>query len=360
MVHTYAPPRFDEVNGVAGGNVVQRELICTNVSERKIMMSSTRAASLATLVLGAVALTGCGGGSEFAPGSVNVSLTDAPVDGAAQVVVAFTGIDLQRSDGQLVSLDFGATKSIDLIQLQNGVTGSLTQGAAVAAGNYDWMRLKVLATKDTQGQSYIKLLTGEQYPLWIPSGAETGLKLVRPFTVAQGSITRLIIDFDLRKSVTAPPGQDPNYVLRPALRLMDELQVGKITANVDLAALTAAQLGVGAAVSNCKAGLYLFAGAAATPDDQDADTSDAPDPILYQPVAYDGVNTAVPVTIPFVEVGSYTLAATCNFDVDAADANDYNPNATPGQPGYQTMHWTTVANVSVTAGNTTTVALPSN
>jgi len=73
---------------------------------------------------------------------------------------------------------------------------------------------------------------------------------------------------------------------------------------------------------------------------------------------YDGVNTSVPVTIPFIEVGSYTVAATCNFDVDSPDSNDYVPSATAGQPGYQTMKWTTVGNVSVTANNTTTIALP--
>jgi hypothetical protein len=194
--------------------------------------------------------------------------------------------------------------------------------------------------------------------LWIPSGAETGLKLVRPFTVAQGSVTRLVIDFDLRKSITAPPGQDPNYIMRPALRLLDQLQVGKITATVDLAALAAAQLGAGSAVSACKGGLYLFSGAAATPDDQDGDATDGADPILYQPIAYDGVNASVTINLPFVEVGSYTLAATCNFDVDAADANDYNASAAQGAAGFQTMKWTTAGNVAVSANGTTTISLP--
>jgi hypothetical protein len=98
------------------------------------------------------------------------------------------------------------------------------------------------------------------------------------------------------------------------------------------------------------------------PDDQDGDTTDdgGSDPIVYEPVVYDGINTNVSITIPFVATGSYTLAATCNFDVDAADANDFAPNATTGQPGFQTMKWTTVNNVSVTAGNTTDVALPAN
>jgi hypothetical protein len=315
--------------------------------------------SCSVLMLGA--LSACGGGSDTPPGSLNVNLTDAPVDGAASVVVAFTGIDLQRSDGMLTSITFPATRFIDLLKLQNGATGALTRGESVPAGSYDWMRLKVLADKNAQNESYITLTDGTQYPLYVPSGAETGLKLVHPFTVAQGSTTDLVIDFNLRKSVTAPPGQDPNYILKPVLRLIDELQAGTINANLDLAALTAAQLGSGTPVTSCKGGLYLFSGAAAIPDDADGDMTDdgGSDPVVYMPIPYDGINTGVSLKIPLVAVGSYTLAATCNFDVDAApDTNDYVPNATAGQPGYQTMKWTVAGNVSVTANNTTTVALP--
>ena len=234
------------------------------------------------------------------------------------------------------------------VKVASGVTDALTSGD-----------IDIYTQNSVLGQSgYIKLTTGEQFPLWIPSGAETGLKLVRPFTVAQGSTTRLVIDFDLRKSITAPPGQDPNYVMRPALRLLDQLQVGKLTANVDLAALAHAQLGATATPASCKAGLYVFSGGTAVPDDQDGDNTNGASPVLYQPIAFDGVNTQVPVSIAFLEVGTYTVAATCNFDVDAADTDDYNPTATQGQPGYQTMHWTTVGNVAITANTTTTITLP--
>jgi hypothetical protein len=285
-------------------------------------------------------------------------MTDAPVDGASEVVVVFTGVELHRTHGESVTLDFTSPKSIDLIKLQGGVTGALTQDSAVPAGDYDWIRLKVLATKNSQGESYIKLLNGSQYPLWIPSGSETGLKMVRGFTVAQGSTTRLVIDFDLRKSVHAPPGQDPNYIMRPALRLLDQLQVGKIAATVDLSALATSQLGAGGTVETCKAGLYLFSGATATPDDQDGDAADGADPVVYLPVPYDGVNTSVTTTIPFVEVGNYTVAATCDFNVDVADTNDYNAAAVQGAPGFQTMRWTPKTNVSVTQGNTALVSIP--
>jgi hypothetical protein len=322
------------------------------------MVGSMRVRILCVLTLGIAASSCGGGGGSDGMGSLNVSLTDAPVDGAVEVVVAFTGVELHRAGAETLSIDFNTPKSIDLIKLQDGATSALTEGAAVPAGNYEWLRLKVLASKNSQGESYIKLLNGTQYPLWIPSGAETGLKLVRPFTVAQGSTTRLVVDFDLRKSIHAPPGQDPNYVMRPTLRLLDQLQVGKIVATVDLSALTSAQLAGGASLTSCKGGLYLFTGAAATPDDQDGSESNGASPIVYEPVPYDGVNSMVPVTIAFVEVGTYTLAATCNFDVDVADTDDYNPTATQGTPGFETMRWTTVGNVAVTANGTTNVTIP--
>jgi hypothetical protein len=308
--------------------------------------------------LGLSACGGGGGGVSNGPGSISINLTDAPVDSAAEVIVVFTGLELHQASGTTTTIDFPTPKSIDLVKLQNGVTGSLTENSAVPAGNYDWVRLKVLASKNSQGESYIKLLSGQQFPLWIPSGSETGLKLNRAFTVAQGSVTRLVIDFDLRKSITAPPGQDPNYIMRPTLRLMDQLQVGKIATTVNLAALATAQLGAGAATSACKGGLYVFSGATATPDDQDGDSTDGTDPLVYQPLVYDGVNPTVTINLPFVEVGTYTVAATCNFDVDVADTNDYKAAAAQGTPGFQTMRWTTIQNVAVSANNTTTISFP--
>ena len=316
-------------------------------------------------VVAAVSLLGlasCGGGSSSSSsGTLALSLTDAPIDGATSVVVAFTGIDLQSADGGVTTVTFPSTQYIDLLKLQGGATGVLTQGASVPAGKYQWLRLKVLADQNTQNESYITLTNGSQYPLYIPSGAETGLKLVNPFTVAQGSTTSLLIEFDLRKSIVAPQGQSPDYGLKPALRVIDQQQVGKITATVDLAALTAAQLGSSSSMSACSAGLYVFSGAAATPDDADGDATDdgGSDPVFYAPLTNDGVTSSVSLTIAFMAAGSYTVAATCNYNVDAApDTNDYVPNAAANQAGYQTMKWSTVGNVAVSAGGTAAVTLP--
>jgi hypothetical protein len=314
----------------------------------------------------ALGLTGlvaaCGGGGSSAPtvtaqsvGQLSIGVTDGPIDDASEVVVKFTGIELKPQNGTAFTID--VTKSVDLLKLQNGVTTDLLNGHSVPAGRYEWMRLMVSATQNVP-DSYIKLATnGGMYPLYVPSGMETGLKLVRPFTVAQGGVTNLLVDFDLRKSVTAPPGQQPNYMLKPALRLMDRLQVGRIAATVDLRKLTTAQFDANAAISTCKAGLYLYPAAQTAPDDM-YDAATTGNPIVYLPVPYDGVNPTTTVNIPFVEAGDYKLAATCAYDKDSASRDDYKPDAVQGDPLYQTMKWTAFFPATVAANATVNVALP--
>jgi hypothetical protein len=323
--------------------------------------------ALSVAVLMAGGLVACSGDSnDNSPvaqrtGGLTIGLTDAPVDDAAEVVVVFTGMELQRVNGDRVTLMLPSPRSIDLLQLSDGRTTNLVENLQVEAGEYEWMRLMITAEQNLQSGSYIKLKDGRQFPLYIPSGSETGLKLQRRFTVALGNITRLMVDFDLRKSVVAPPGQAPNWILRPSLRLFDDLQVGRITGSVDLTALAAAQ---GMTLAACRPGLYLFSGAGATPDDMDGSATDGADPVTYRGLPNDGVATTVGYTLHFVEAGAYTVAATCNYDVDASPSvSEYDPTATPpaaGQPpppGFQTMKWSRKA-ANVASGQAATVNLP--
>jgi hypothetical protein len=169
------------------------------------------------------------------------------------------------------------------------------------------------------------------------------------------------------------------------LRLMDEMQTGTLEGTVDLRALTDAQLGLTGEtgqdprpITECKAGVYVFErsadGPAAVPDDADGDAADADDggsdPLLYFPVTWDGVNDAVSFTVAYLATGHYTVAATCNYDVDVApDTNEYWPDPTrdtvtaPATTGdhaalYDTMKWSTADDVVITANQTTQVALP--
>lgn len=308
-------------------------------------------------------LTACGGGSGSSGqasdmGRLNLRIGDAPVDGASEVVVVFTGIEL-HSQGETRRIEFPEPRSIDLLAYQNGATVNLLDDLEVEAGEFQWMRLNVIAEMNRSDGSYILFESGEQYPLYIPSGSETGLKINRPFTVAAGSITRLLADFDLRKSIIAPPGQSPNYLLKPVLRLMDELEIGEIDGQVDLAALAVAQLGDGSDAADCAGGIYLFGGSNVVPDDADGEATDGADPILHQPLEFDGLNSVVPYHFAFVEAGNYSVVATCSFDVDASpEESEYDPQAADGEPGFETMKWTSAGDVVVESGATTTVNMP--
>ncbi len=64
------------------------------------------------------------------------------------------------------------------------------------------------------------------------------MKLVGGFTVPVNGSADFTAEFDLMKSVTAPPGLDPDVVLRPTIRLVNNVDVGTLSGEVtgDLAA----------------------------------------------------------------------------------------------------------------------------
>jgi hypothetical protein len=147
---------------------------------------------------------------------------------------------------------------------------------SVPAGDYDWIRLLLNVGSDgAVAGSYIEI-SGAQYPLIVPSGAQTGLKLVQGFTMTANQVANFTIDFVLQQAITAPPGQQIGgvqaYLLRPALRLIDNVQAGGITGTVALSTLqghTASCLD--SSGNPTTAHLYIFSGAGATMTDVQID-----------------------------------------------------------------------------------------
>jgi hypothetical protein len=317
-------------------------------------MKTSKLLRLSFLAAGALALVGCGGSSDDGTGQLVVNLTDSPVDSAEEVNVTISGLTIKPADGEATSVPYTGPNPINLLDLQGGVTAVLAD-ATLAAGQYEWIRLGVVEGEgtyiltDTNGDG-----TAETYPLWIPSGAQTGLKMVRPFFVAQGGVTELTIDFDVRKSVIAPPGLAPSYILKPTLRLVDNLLVGAVAGDVEVAYLSE-QLGL-EAEETCDPGVYLFDGFGTTPDDHDENGTN---PLVYQRLYADETTGQAVYLIPFVEAGEYTIAFTCDFGVDeSAVDSEYNPDATdPNDPEFESMRWMTVDEVTVEAGKTTEVSL---
>lgn len=263
-----------------------------------------RMAALACLAL---PLAACGGGSPSSSATLNLGVTDGPVDSASAVVVSFTGVELQPSGGgNPVTFNFNTPQTINLLNEQNGNEASLLNGASVPAGNYAWIRLLLnVAADGTVANSYIEI-NGAQYPLMIPSGAQTGLKLVQGFTMTANQVADFTIDFMLQQSITAPPGQTSggtqDYILRPALRLINNVQAGTISGTVALSTLqsnSACLNGYSGSGSLPNAHVYVFSGAA-TP-------SSSLTPVVEPQIALSS-SGSYSYDQPFLLAGNYTLA----------------------------------------------------
>lgn len=298
-------------------------------------MNTATVKSLTTVIAASLLVAGCGGGggdSTGDTGALSIGVTDAPVDAADAVVVKFTGVELKPENGNAFTIDLTPDKSIDLLPLSDGRAVALLDGQTVEAGRYQWIRL-IIEAEQNQPSSYIDLSTGERFPLYIPSGSETGLKLVRGFTVAVGGQTNFTIDFDLRKSVIAPPGQSPNYILKPALRIVDNLQVGTIAGTVSPTLIT----------DGCTPFVYVFSGSAVVPDDLDDAPSPDVDPLISVPVGLDTASGEQRYRVAFLEAGPYTVSFTCNGALDTPQ-------------GDEVLTFVGTVDANVTSGQTTTVA----
>lgn len=283
----------------------------------------------------AMSLTGCdveeddhssdNGGSGSVTGRLNLRVTDAPIDSADKVVVTFTGVTVQSEAGQRVEFEYQEPREIDLLSLQGSITDSLLEEVELEAGEYEWIRLHVAAEQGVS-DSYIEV-DGAQHELHIPSGAQTGLKLVDGFTIDEDRTSNYTIDFDLRKSIIQNPH---GYKLKPTLRLVENGNSGTIDGSVDGGLITA----------ECSAAIYVYAGADVSADDLGGEGAD---PITTKLVNTDATGvTEFDYELAFMATGEYTLAFTCEADLDDPETDD-------------DLAWLATHTVTVTAGSTVTV-----
>lgn len=196
--------------------------------------------------LSAGLLSACGGSSSGGSdpggtGTASFSVTDAPVDDVESVKITFSRIDLKHSNGEVESFEFDEPVVIEnLLELTGNAAAPLITDIEVAAGDYEWIRIFV---EGGIPDSTVQPTLGNPVDLFIP-GQQNGngngnprfLQLVSGFTVAAGGDADFTIDVVLRKGLTKPANQD-HYLLRPALRLLNNVEVGTITGTVDEAVL---------------------------------------------------------------------------------------------------------------------------
>ena len=166
--------------------------------------------------------SGASGGAIGSGPSISLRVTDAPIDDAVSVVMSFTEAKFRDTNGNWTTETFNTPKSIDLLQLQGTLTADLVVNMPATVGDYDEIRLLV---ESTPMANYIDLGPGGVVELKIPSGSSSGLKIKGDFSVLNNRPASLVMDLDLRQSITVA-GNSGNYILKPVVRLVDVADVG--------------------------------------------------------------------------------------------------------------------------------------
>jgi len=286
----------------------------------------------ATLLL----LTACGGGdgdtgSTGATGLLSAGITDAALDEAEAVNLRVIAVQLRLQDSDeddwvVVGLrdEFDAALEFNLLDYQHGEVFPLFEDERVPAGVYSHARLVLEAPARTPvecvgqdplaGSHVVVRDTQATVPLFVPSGANTGVKLASPFLVPEDGEARIVIDFDLRQSLFQPAAfRDRCYFLRPAFRVEAVQNTGRIVGSVDGALLTGELCSDGdPATGNA---VYVYQGLGRDPGDINADPdSGTAAPFATAAVSFDETTDQGAYVVAFLPPGGYTVAFTCRAD----------------------------------------------
>lgn len=281
-----------------------------------------------TAILSACGGSGGSGGADS--GTATFSVTDAPVDNVETVKVTFTRLDLKAASGSEndVSITFDEPVTIDnLLDLTGNASAPILSNARIPAGQYNQLRIFV---DGGFPNSTVTPEFGNETDLYIPgqqngntSGQPQFLRLVSGFTIAAGSKSDFTIDFVLRKGLTKPENKD-YYLLKPAMRLVNNIEVGSIGGTVSTTVVNHPQC-----LSNEGNGtVYLYDqdisnGEEAPEDYFDSEAATGVRPIASAEVTQ-GESGEFTYTIGFVEAreAAYSVAYTCEAAMDEPASDD--------------------------------------
>ncbi len=171
-----------------------------------------RGAFAAALVLAAV--VACDGSpTDASPAMVRILLTDAPADYIESAVVTVSRVYLQGDDSDDASEETASSSRVDLFNdaenpltfdlmtLRDGIVAELATAEA-PTGSYHQLRLVLT-------EAVVTLIEGVHFrdgsnraALKTPSAMSSGIKvkLDRELEVAAGSLTELLVDFDVNEN----------------------------------------------------------------------------------------------------------------------------------------------------------------
>jgi len=275
----------------------------------------------ASLLIGLLAvLAGCGG-SGLDPaenaGRISLGISDGPIHDATKVCITFDAIEF-KGEGSSTTVSLEPPEKVNLLDFQGQNAAPILVNHQLPAGQYQWLRLYVDAELGSNGGmgdtggvecdgegSYIAMSGGGVYNLYVPSSANSGLKLVGGFTVPANAGVNFTAEVDLMKSFTAPPGLSPDVIMKPAIRLVNNVDAGTLVGQVDNNL---------AAAEGCAPSVFVF-NDGVTPNPIEDEVDDPNDPVATAMVNAEINNeeqTEYRYTVGFLLAGNYEVAFSCD------------------------------------------------
>jgi Domain of unknown function (DUF4382) len=181
-----------------------------------------------TIAILVFAACGGGGGGDGSSGTLSVSLSDSALPGFQAIYVTVDEVQAHRSGGGGWVTVGTPNKTVDLLTLINGVREELGV-AELATGHYTQLRLLLGSSPDAglnllsethPFANYFIDDTDTAVELKVPSGLQTGIKIVNGFNINENQTTELILDFDAMRSVVNA-GSSGKWLLKPTIKVLD-------------------------------------------------------------------------------------------------------------------------------------------
>ena len=300
------------------------------------------------LLAGFIAGCGSDGGGSTQPGTLGVSLTDAPACGFDEVNVTVSKVRIHQTNTDnenaagWTDITLNPPQPINLLDLNNGTLASLGE-TPLAAGHYTQLRLVLEKNNGNQPSANWIVLEGQdpqnpsnRIPLDTPSAIQTGIKLIHQFTVNSEQRIDLLLDFDACKSIVQTG--NGTYKLKPVIKVVPFEQngiVGFVNTNLlGSSVVVSAQNNEGeiirATVPNTTTGKFFLA---------HLETTDCPTTCYNVVITADNHATAVIARVPVPTTTIITTVSTSDAPISLGNSATHNISGTvslKNQPDPQT------------------------
>jgi len=271
-----------------------------------------RLPALLLAIVGGLLLASCKQDPEM--GKITLRLADAPIDNAQKVIVQVSGVVLQPEHGADETVTFAQPKAIDLLGTASTGPVALLDHEEVPAFVYKSVILKVDAASNTL-DSYVELADGSTYSLKLPDSYNGEISTGGIMTVPINRNASFTIELDLRRAIRSPASStDPDYGLRPAVRLLDDDKLGTVNGSIDPSLVT----------SGCTPAVYFYqADGLSTSDAGDINSEGTKaqpySELIPQP---DSATGGYRFSNPLLPEGTYTALFTCDAALDDPEQTD--------------------------------------